>query len=1185
MLHTEEFEILLPNRNKGSREQPLLLSIGPSVSMAIPILLMAAFSSKIYGSGNHNFIYMSLITGGTGALMGVLWGITNQRYRRKTAHKEDNELTEEFDRYLCETKKYLSEAAKDNREHMLTHYPNGEYFLDKVDEAYLFKRYRQDEDYLFLRYKLGKCPFQMKIKIAEGTKTMFPSQDLLKAMEIKNKFDYIDSVPLCIDMKKDRHIGLNLPSDSERTYEFILSLIIQIAGLFSPSDMKMCLFYSPDNEYQKRVSDSVKWLPHVFTDGMKNRLIAGPASSVSRVSLMLEELMEREKYFLTVFVLDDRFLLEETICQKLYSGETDLRVCVFHLKKKEYLPVSVSLIIEEDDIEEHFEGVSFKKAFEFNSKMAALKIDIGHTEEPIPDKVDFFSLFDTESLEGLEVSNRWANAKPAERIKAPIGISQGAVKQYLDVHEKYHGPHGLIAGTTGSGKSELLQTYLMSLCISFSPSQVNFFLIDYKGGGTGNYICDLPHCAGVISNLSGESIDRAMKAIGSENRRRQKLLAEYGVNHVDSYAELVSQGIATEPMPHLILIVDEFAELKKEEPEFMQQIISLAAVGRSLGIHLILATQKPAGVVDDKIWSNSHFKLCLKVQDKQDSMDMLHRPEASLLKNPGQCYIQIGNNEYFNQFQTGYLGGTYSENGEDEPDMYLLDETGMRMCLPRPMSLMNAPLKIEALVNHVNSVAKELGYGLARPLWMDELPLQVGLSTILGRERRRGIFALGIYDDPLNQNQGTVYFCAEKMGHLAIAGGPSTGKSSMMTTMISQVEESDEYLIIDVSQKTIAGYERRINCRGSLTEISGIPVFFYHLKNEFEFRKRCRTEHNLYVFIDNFQSLYKHLDEEKQELITSMISEGIGIGMLFIISGSSPADFPSKIFSKIKNTIAFEMNDQFMYSDMLRKFRLNVRPKANTPGRFLYSVRGEVLECQCALVDEIVEETKPRRSFPKIPDNPIINDFNDYALMRLPRDTLYIGYSLKSGYERGVSLQKGGSFTISGGNGSGRHTLLENIGTTLQSVNGMSDEDVYYCPEGIIEEDRLLKAKALLCPDLGNLARNMYSKGMNPEMISIIEDGAGMKSGLFLAGIYDPSKDVDVMLTPLFRIFSVNGQGIHLGGNASSQRMLDVSDLSYSETSRPMKAGYGVMRVMGHSNTLLIRVPSGKESEKQNDYD
>ena len=116
--------------------------------------------------------------------------------------------------------------------------------------------------------------------------------------------------------------------------------------------------------------------------------------------------------------------------------------------------------------------------------MAALKIDIGHTEEPIPDKVDFFSLFDTESLEGLEVSNRWASAKPAERIKAPIGISQGAVKQYLDVHEKYHGPHGLIAGTTGSGKSELLQTYLMSLCISFSPSQVNFFLIDYKGGGT-----------------------------------------------------------------------------------------------------------------------------------------------------------------------------------------------------------------------------------------------------------------------------------------------------------------------------------------------------------------------------------------------------------------------------------------------------------------------------------------------------------------------------------------------------------------------------------------------------------------------------------------------------------------------------------------------------------------------------
>ena len=132
-------------------------------------------------------------------------------------------------------------------------------------------------------------------------------------------------------------------------------------------------------------------------------------------------------------------------------------------------------------------------------------------------------------------------------------------------------------------------------------------MIDYKGGGTGNVLKNLPHCAGAISNLSGKQIKRAMSAITSENRQRQQILGRYGVNHIDAYTELYREGKADSPMPHLILVVDEFAQLRKEEPEFMQEIISLSQVGRSLGIHLILATQKPAGTVDDRIWSNARF--------------------------------------------------------------------------------------------------------------------------------------------------------------------------------------------------------------------------------------------------------------------------------------------------------------------------------------------------------------------------------------------------------------------------------------------------------------------------------------------------------------------------------------------------------------------------------------------------
>lgn len=151
---------------------------------------------------------------------------------------------------------------------------------------------------------------------------------------------------------------------------------------------------------------------------------------------------------------------------------------------------------------------------------------------------------------------------------------------------------GLLAGTTGSGKSETLQTLILSLAISYSPTEVAFFLIDYKGGGMANLFSGLPHLAGQISNLSGHLIQRAMISVKSENRRRQRIFAEYGVNNISAYLRLYHEGEAEEAIPHLFLIIDEFAELKREEPDFMRELVSVAQVGRSLGLHLILADTK-----------------------------------------------------------------------------------------------------------------------------------------------------------------------------------------------------------------------------------------------------------------------------------------------------------------------------------------------------------------------------------------------------------------------------------------------------------------------------------------------------------------------------------------------------------------------------------------------------------------
>ena len=231
-------------------------------------------------------------------------------------------------------------------------------------------------------------------------------------------------------------------------------------------------------------------------------------------------------------------------------------------------------------------------------------------------------------------------------MAAPIGVTKSGIV-YLDLHDKAHGPHGLVAGTTGSGKSEVLQTYILSIATIFHPYEVSFVIIDFKGGGMANQFKNLPHLLGAITNIDGKEMERSLKSIKAELRKRQKLFAEAEVNHIDKYIQEYKAGKVDIPIPHLILIVDEFAELKAEQPEFMKELVSAARIGRSLGVHLILATQKPSGQVDDQIWSNSKFKLCLKVQSQEDSNEVLKSPLAAEIKEPGRAYLQVGNNEIF----------------------------------------------------------------------------------------------------------------------------------------------------------------------------------------------------------------------------------------------------------------------------------------------------------------------------------------------------------------------------------------------------------------------------------------------------------------------------------------------------------------------------------------------------------
>ena len=435
-----------------------------------------------------------------------------------------------------------------------------------------------------------------------------------------------------------------------------------------------------------------KKVRYFATNKKEAREVFYSLSQILRIRRESENIQTRPYYIL--FILNKELLEGELIAKYIGndSGQLGLSTVVVS-EHYEELPNDCEFIIENNvefsgiyattdeqtiKTEVVFDQIDDESLMKFAKRLANIEVNETEKGGEIPNAISFFEMYDISKPQELNAGERWRKSKRQESMRALIGVKSGGAPCYLDVHEKYHGPHGLVAGTTGSGKSETLQTFLLSLAINYSPDDIGFFIIDYKGGGMANLFDGLPHMIGAISNLSGNQVKRAMVSIKAENRRRQRLFSDYGVNNINAYTMLYKNGDVKEPIPHMFIIIDEFAELKREEEGFMKELVSVAQVGRSLGVHLILATQEPAGTVDDNIWSNSKFRLCLRVQDKQDSVDMLHRADAAYLTQAGRGFLQVGNDELFELFQSGYSGAVYDEtlSGKNLTVAQMIDATG-----------------------------------------------------------------------------------------------------------------------------------------------------------------------------------------------------------------------------------------------------------------------------------------------------------------------------------------------------------------------------------------------------------------------------------------------------------------------------------------------------------------------------
>lgn len=649
--------------------------------------------------------------------------------------------------------------------------------LEKDNE--LWSRKIDDED--FLSVNLGNGNKTIDIGITKQDPPFELEEDNLSEIYYKvlNGSRNIKNVPISISLVTER-IASVIGKDMNSILEYMKSIIIQLIALQNYRNLKLVFFVKQEEDW-----NYVKLLPHVWDDSNTVRFFASSRNDVNEVSQFLEEeLNERlpdetnpwggkkfdykksDTYYL-IITDNYRELQDVRIINAILNSEDNLGFSLLCISTNiTQLPNKCKTFIEIDDENSRIfenEGLStvtqdFKvdksENFDYSritKTMSNIPIKYASSKAlTLPPHYNFLEMFNSGNIEQLNIFDRWNSNDSTISLQAQIGIDAQGNPIYLDAHEKYHGPHGLIAGTTGSGKSEFIITYILSLAINYHPDDVTFVLIDYKGGGLAGAFkkkdVQLPHLVGTITNIDTVGLQRSLESIQSELRRRQvkfneaKSITNESTIDIYKYQRYYHEKILKEPISHLFIICDEFAELKQQQPDFMAELMSVSRIGRSLGVHLILATQKPAGIVNDQIRSNSKFGICLKVQDKSDSKDIIKRPDAALLKNAGQFYINVGNDEYFALGQSGYTGVQYVPSNVVKKDIddsveFISNTGNVIKKVETKVKVLNTEEKkkrgdqLTNIVSYLDELAKRKKIE-EKSLWLEPIPDKIYISKL-----------------------------------------------------------------------------------------------------------------------------------------------------------------------------------------------------------------------------------------------------------------------------------------------------------------------------------------------------------------------------------------------------------------------------------------------------------------------
>ncbi len=930
--HPDPEQLTVPQRKEVTVQNrfPIIMVISPLVMAAVMVVVM----------GNMRFAIIAALS----PLMAV-GSFYDQRARGK---KDKREADEKFSTELSGLATEIREAAHTERARLQDEVPDlaTVKLRATLPTTRMWERRHATPGFLALQVGVGDIPWKPPVR---DRNTGPKDEELKKVLDAS----ILSSAPVVADLSQAGVVGIIGPRDAALAYA--RSLLIQAAVHCGPADLSIGVFVDPGRDHDW---EWTTWLPHT-------RMLHSPvgdrwlSSERSRSDALLRSIRDSSRGFTSpamLLLIDSDVLTEgrDSVARQLLGQGRHQRQGheamlleisgVVIATTVEQLPAMCTSIIEVGEgaecqvsyperrqrIEEVFgSGLSLDSAREIAQSLARFEDpELAIPGAAIPRMTRLNPLLGVSRLTPNDVVEAWRQAKG---FSTPIGIGEKGV---LELDLVRDGPHGLVGGTTGSGKSEFLRSLVSGLAARHDPTRLTFILIDFKGGAAFKALEALPHTIGTISNLDAQLAERALLALEAEMRYRMEKFAAAGegVDNLDAYWATKP----SEPMPRLLLVVDEFAMLAKEYPDVLKALVSVAAVGRTLGVHMILATQRPAGVVNDDILANTNMRVALRVQSREDSSNVIGVPDASAIgrEQRGRAFVKLGQDD-ITPVQTAWVTGPVEEEVAVELEFTDVVFGPPPPPPPKPAAKKTDVTDMDELIAAIVEANTQLGYAQPRKVWPEALGKRVQLAGFGQAEDpempvvggvEQDVAWIAVSDDPRNQRQIPAGWDLPR-GNLMCVGIPGSGTSTTLAaavlTLCAHYSPHElDVVVFDMSSRDLQPLAKLPHIiayvgPGSAAREEQMRALKY-LREEYDRRTAGGWHRRLLVVIDGLAALREeYQDYSGQPLLDGLYrtyADGVDVGIHMAVATTRAKTIPSAMDEVTTQKWLFKLADVYDYS-------------------------------------------------------------------------------------------------------------------------------------------------------------------------------------------------------------------------------------------------------------------------------